>query len=44
MSKYELNLVVHCEDKNWSKNKSINFMLSMGISSQRSSELLKDIL
>jgi hypothetical protein len=40
MSKYELELVVYCDDKEWSKNKSITFMVSMGISSQRANQLL----
>jgi hypothetical protein len=43
MNKYELGLVVHCDDKEWSENKSITFMVSMGISSQRASQLLKDL-
>ena len=43
MSKYELELVVYCDDKEWSKTKSIDFMVTMGISSQRASQLLKDL-
>jgi hypothetical protein len=42
MSRYELKLAVHCDDKGWSKSKSITFMVSMGISSKRAFELIKD--
>ena len=44
MSKYELTLVCHCDDKEWPKSKAMDFMVSMGVSSPRAEYLLKDFV